>query len=515
MKKILYISAVFSVALFLGSCKKFLTEEPLTQVSAKNYFKSLKDVNAAMAGVYGSFQQVMTGTGANFSGKYHYWGEARSDNFDLHPGYNNITMQELSLNNLTSGNAQSSWAELYRTIGRANTAIKYIPQAASLDNQITPAIRDKNLAECYAMRAMCYFYIIRLWGDAPIWTEPYDDFTKEDERPREPKDKIMKEIILADLEKAYSLTQKLQTPNVWLIGEAGIAAIAADAYMWNAGANNQPQDYQNAIMWIKRVFAAKAPSGKIYGGNEITDLESQADWKPKLFLDPTTSKEAIWSIYWDNLNNGCACIPVSIGESNTTIRLDSVIHNDWKFNKADTRVTKTLDTLKTLAHFDRLLKYYDVPASGFPGGGKPAKEYNVYLVMYRLGDVYLSYAEALNKTGDRAGALKYLNFIRVRAGLAALSADDPSVANEAIMEDTILQERRYELFGEGKRWFDLVRTNHVNKIMDPVINRRLTRLQGGIPATGGFGPLKEKLLWPINRFVLEDNRQLVQNPTYN
>jgi hypothetical protein len=83
------------------------------------------------------------------------------------------------------------------------------------------------------------------------------------------------------------------------------------------------------------------------------------------------------------------------------------------------------------------------------------------------------------------------------------------------MEDAILQERRYELFGEGKRWFDLVRTNHVNKIMDPVINRRLTRLQGGVPATGGFGPLKEKLLWPINRFVLEDNRELVQNPTYN
>jgi hypothetical protein len=71
-----------------------------------------------------------------------------------------------------------------------------------------------------------------------------------------------------------------------------------------------------------------------------------------------------------------------------------------------------------------------------------------------------------------------------------------------------------ELFGEGKRWFDLVRTNNVNRVMDDVINRRLTDLQGGIPFTEGFGSDMGRVLWPIFRTLLEDNKKLVQNPSY-
>lgn len=516
MKKLAYIITSLFLVTIVTSCKKFLTEEPLTQVATKNYFKSLKDVNAAVAGVYGSFQQEMTGQGGttNFTGKYHYWGEARADNFDSHPNYNNSTVRELVTNALTSGNSITDWTGLYRTIGRANTAIKYIPQAASLDNKVTTDIRDNNLAQCYAMRAICYFQIIRLWGDAPVWTEPYEDYKDEDERARTPVDKIIDEVIIPDLQKAYDLTKKNQTPTVWLIGEGAIAAAMADVYMWRAGTQSQQADYDQAIVWFKNVFKAKAPSGKVYGGTAITDLESAADWKGKLFLAPTTSKEAIWSIYWDPLNNGCACIPVSIGLSNNNIRVDSVIHADWKKDKTDLRVTQTIDTVSAVGRYDKLLKYYDVPASGFVGiSSSTAPDYPVYLVMYRLGDVYLSYAEALNKTGAKAEALKYLNFIRQRSGLAAYTVTDPVYASMDSMEDAILLERRYELFGEGKRWFDLVRTKHVNKIMDPVINRRVSKIQGS-PYTDGFGTDPGKLLFPINRNVLEDNRQLDQNGAY-
>lgn len=496
-------------------CKKFLTEEPLTQVPTKNYFKSLKDVNAAMAGVYGSFQEEMTGQGGttSFTGKYNYWGEARSDNFDIHPNYNNNIVRELTTNSLTSGNSITDWSGLFRTIGRANTAIKYIPQAAALDNKVTVDIKNDNLAQCYAMRAMCYFQIIRLWGDAPIWTEPYEDYKVEDKKARETKAKIMNEVIIPDLKKAYELIKKNQKPNVWLIGEAAIASTLADVYLWRAGTESQTADYQEAIVWFKNVFKAKAPSGKIYGGTVIGDLESATDWKSKLFLDPTSSKEAIWSIYWDQLNNGCACIPVSIGASNNNIRIDSAIHKNWKTDKTDLRITQTIDTLDGIGHYDKLLKYYNVPASGFTTTGPIASSYNVYLVMYRLGDVYLSYAEALNKTGDIAGALKYLNFVRQRSGLIAYTLVNPIVSTPDAMEDALLAERRFELFGEGKRWFDLVRTKHVNKIMDPIINRRMTKISG-LPFTIGFGADAGKLLSPLNRNVLEDNKKLVQNPTY-
>ena len=262
----------------------------------------------------------------------------RSDNFDDNGQYASSSYKQLAQNALTSGNSSANWTGFYRTIGRCNTAIKYIPQAASYDNNATQTVVNNSLAQAYAMRAISYFYIIRIWGDAVVWTEPFTDATtQEDQRPRDSKESVLKNVIIADLDKAYSLIQKNQTPIVWNIGEAAICAIAADVYMWRSHDNKIVPDYANAIVWIKRLFAAKAPgSGKVYGGTSGSDLETAANWKSNLFLNPAVAaaREPIWSIHWDNLTNGCACIPVSVGSSNNWGRFDSTIHTDWKKNKS-------------------------------------------------------------------------------------------------------------------------------------------------------------------------------------
>jgi len=67
---------------FIGGCKKFLTQKPQTAVATEEFFKSLKDINSALAGIYASWQAEMTSNGANFSGNYFSWGDMRSDNFD-------------------------------------------------------------------------------------------------------------------------------------------------------------------------------------------------------------------------------------------------------------------------------------------------------------------------------------------------------------------------------------------------------------------------------------------------
>src|SRR5690606_30556831 len=96
----------------------------------------------------------------------------------------------------------------------------------------------------------------------------------------------------------------------------------------------------------------------------------------------------------------------------------------------------------------------------------------VYLTMYRLSDIYLLYAEALNGLGDKANAVKYLNFVRKRAQVAVYDVNDPQLATAQQVETAILKERQLELFGEGKRWFDLVRTGRVKEVMDPILKRR-------------------------------------------
>jgi hypothetical protein len=128
--------------------------------------------------------------------------------------------------------------------------------------------------------------------------------------------------------------------------------------------------------------------------------------------------------------------------------------------------------------------------------------------MYRLADMYLLYAEAVNQLGDLTTALTYLNYIHTRAGLTAYTATQ--LPTKAAMADAILQERQWELYGEGKRWFDLVRTGNVQKVMDPVFIRR--QRNAGSPQTG-FGDLR-KIYWPISQSALHANGLLTQNPGY-
>jgi starch-binding outer membrane protein, SusD/RagB family len=279
----------------------------------------------------------------------------------------------------------------------------------------------------------------------------------------------------------------------------------ADVYLWK-------KDYPNTIAWINKVFTAKGQKGTALGSTNAA-LEPSATWK-NLFISPLTTNENIWSLAWDYNYNACGCLPVSIGLSNNPVRVDSVIHTDWKRIAGDIRPKWTYDTLTGVGHWDKVVKYYNITGNTFPTGASAptATTYNTYLVMYRLGDVFLSYAEALNKTGDAANALKYLNYIRVRAGLTALAATDPSISTVDKLEDVILKERQYELFAEGKRWFDLVRTNHVNKVMDPILKQRQIRY-GSSP--DGFGSDMNKILWPLHRNILEYNKKLVQNPSYN
>ncbi|WP_407430631.1 RagB/SusD family nutrient uptake outer membrane protein [Arcticibacter sp.] len=500
MKKIL--TTIIAAAIFLSGCKDFLTEEPLAQVATEAYFKSGKDINSGLAGVYSSFQEMMTGTGEGFSGMYHYWGEGRSDNFDRSQ-YANSMISELAINTLTSGNASANWNNFYRTIARANLMIERLPDVQKYDPNVSTATINSALAQCYAMRAICYFYIVRIWGDAPIRTEAYESLTVNPELPRESKEKIFTEVIIPDLTVAYDLIPKAQTPVVWNISEGAIAAMLGDVYAWR-------KDYDNSKLWLSKVFEARGPKGVAHGNTGAT-LEPQASWK-NLFLNPAITNEAIWSIHWDFANNGCACLPISVGKSNNPVRVDSIIHEDWKKIKADTRVAKTIDTLPGLGHIDKVVKYYDVKTFGTNASINEA--FPVYLVMYRLADVYLLYAEALNETGLQSEAIRYLNLIRTRAGLPAITTSSPEAASKETLADAILAERRYELFAEGKRWFDIVRADKVKEIMDPIIKYRVERITQR-PDLVGFGTDMNKILWPIHRTLLEDNKKLVQNPSYN
>src|SRR5690606_30979634 len=82
--------------------------------------------------------------------------------------------------------------------------------------------------------------------------------------------------------------------------------------------------------------------------------------------------------------------------------------------------------------------------------------------VYRYAETLLFLAEALNENGQSAAALPYLNQVRSRAGLAAVST-----TAQTELREIIFKERRVELAFENKRWFDIVRTDRIQEIIVP------------------------------------------------
>jgi tetratricopeptide (TPR) repeat protein len=548
MKRIFSIT-VLSVLLVLGSCKKAIDEQPLSEGLLKDFLHNKIEADAAIAGMYGDFQQTMIGD-AQYRNRMTWWGEARSDNWERRITYSVNATNEIDFNGLSAINDYADWSNLYSTIGRANLLIKRLPEIKQFTpvgtvGALTPALENSYTAQSLAMRGLCYFWIARVWGDAPIRTEPYLSIAEQGEQKRDPQAKVLEQAI-ADLTKAYSLTVKSANSPVWYLGEAAISSILADVYMWRAGTTKNTADYNEAIVWFKRLFAAKAPTGKVYNtagvnttgaGGDVIDLQPGITWNAQ-FITPLNSVESIFNIHWENSANGCACMAgVSRTTNEPTIRMADPLWATWPTvatavygtttATVDKRVKQTYNITSATNQPIRdrsFWKFYagtytaptatagynfTLPTASYSGNLPYTTETNVYIPMYRLSGMYLLYAEALNKVGDQKNAVNYLNVIKNRAGVPPVTT--AQFALESDLEMAILKERQFELIGEGVRWFDLVRTDRVKEVMDPVLIARQTA--AGNPAVG-WGSDKNRYYWPLATRVLFSNSLLVQSQPY-
>lgn len=121
--------------------------------------------------------------------------------------------------------------------------------------------------------------------------------------------------------------------------------------------------------------------------------------------------------------------------------------------------------------------------------------------MFRLADTYLTYAECyvLGRTGDAAKALKYINYVRRRAGLKNFESYD-------LNADNVLDERARETYYELTRRSDLIRHNKFTG------NAYNWSWKGDQPK--GAGISERYKLMPIPTNIIAAQPELQQNPGY-
>lgn len=484
MKKLIYLSTALFVLSICG-CRKFLDQQPITTIPSTNFWKTNSDAAAGIAGIYDGLQ------GAFNNSRFTEWGDARSDNYTAGgTGSNQVTV---SLNGVSSLTATANWGPLYSAIGRANSAIKYIPGITTLDG----LTKNNYLAQAYAARALMYFWAVRLWGAVPLRTKPYEDLSESTQMARTSTDSILNFSILPDLKLALALVDPNQT-NAFQITKGAILAMLTDVYMWQ-------KDYPDVLTTSAQIMALS------YGYKISANTSALFG---SIFLDPVNSKESIFFLNWNAVQDGSNASMAAIGSGSHTSNyyIDSTVFLKFDSVKADIRRAVTYDTLlvKNVKPIIQINKFYPVVLSSTKNLTCPLDVNNqAYIPIYRFADIMLLRAEAFNWTGDTASAFAILNNIKTTRKRGTVVSSNYSTTLD--VEKAILDERQIELFSEGKRWFDLERTGRVISVMDPILRYRQQQRGNQIL---GFGDPRT-ILWPIARDVLTRNLLVVQNPPYS
>ncbi|WP_316808224.1 RagB/SusD family nutrient uptake outer membrane protein [Pedobacter agri] len=147
-------------------------------------------------------------------------------------------------------------------------------------------------------------------------------------------------------------------------------------------------------------------------------------------------------------------------------------------------------------------------------------EGNRPVILYRVGNLFLDYVEALNEStpGD-PDILNYLNQIRQRAGIPQYGSGAgqiPAPADQAAMRQAIRNERRSELAFENVRYFDTRRWKIAETTDNgPIYGLNITQ---NLPAFFTVIPFetrtftKRHYLFPIPAKDVNSDDLMVQNP---
>ena len=450
---------------------------------------------------------------------------------------------------------RDTWFDFYKGINTANTVIAAAPTA-----NLPDATKATRVAEAKFIRALYYFWLVRTYGDIPIYTEP--NVSVNTETNREPVAKVY-DLIIADLlaaeaallDKAAQFGRADRPAVQHLLGEvyltrAGAATSSPDfalaAAKLSAVANNSrfaltpryadlwriDNEVNSEVVFSIQFTADPLTTGT---GNKLHLYWTSAyDLEPGMLRDIANDRpfrrwrQTKWLLaLWDRakdaryeqmhkvtwISNNPNNIPKdAAGKPKYTVGDTAVFMPGLPTipaaMRAATRYKLYGEDEYTDAMFPTMNKYLD-PTRTSTNQEEGQRDHPIM----RLANTYLMLAEALIRDGKVNEGLVWINKIRTRAAqpgqAAAMQITAADLATSSSGPDPIewiLDERARELTGETTRWFDLKRTG---RLVGPLSRVKKWNPQGG-PNIQDFHALR-----PLpNVEILNSTGNMKQNPGY-
>jgi len=440
---------LFSISILLfTSCKKFLSVDPPYAQDADNYFQTPDDYNRALTGAYdmlqGSFLSLWIGEIA--SDNSIAGGESVNDSQGLH-----------QIDNMTHGGVNNELRNIMRWNYTGITRVNYIME--NKDNIDFPE-KQHILAEARFLRAYYYFELVKFFGDVPLIIDKRIGIEEAQQLPRAPKTEVYAQIE-ADLNFAIGVLNPVAAQK-GRATKGAAQALLGKAYLYQ-------KKYSEAVTILDEV----RNSGLYSLIPNYADLFSVSN---------EDNSETVFDVQYTGLEGGgygcLICLEGNAAPGFQGIRqYNGPVYGDGNSYNLPTQelynAFSPIDPRRghTILDIEAFIASQPDPSSityGIGAGGHTGYYNNKYIkrqgeiglpdndltspVNYRViryADVLLMAAEAHFHLGNNQTAQQLVNQVRVRAGV-------PGIPVQSLND--IYKERRFELSGEGHRFFDLVRT---------------------------------------------------------
>ena len=474
-------SFLVMLTFLVSSCSKdFLEVTSPSDFPIEDYYSKKVKIEEALVSAYAPLHWFDYGTTSNYNA-LNLSSDIMSD--DMYPnGGNDADCPYLqlafnfSVTPLTD--ITGIWLDSYSGVKRANDVIKYVDWATDM----TDAEKSNVTTQARLLRAYYYNLLWKYYGNIPFFFEnleaPYT-------APQLSADEVYAKVIedLEDIIANGNLKDEWDDVNVGRVTRPMAYMLYTEMVMYQ----NDQSRYAKALGFMQNIIS----SGKFGLLDNFADVWTEAgEW----------SKESIFEINYYSVNGGRAWDNGLGAGGSVNIRLcgprgfiakkgdpyEGVVEAGWGFGYIPPKSIRSFedgDARKDVTGFD-IWEHGDAeamqdagwmfrertPGSYYSNGkylpwaggnagctGSGDMNFNNNFRVYRYSETLLNAAELLLKTGGSASqAADYVNQVRNRAGLASLNSVD---------QDDILNERRHEFMGEGKRYWDLVRTGNAATVL--------------------------------------------------
>ena len=532
-KKLVLLSASL-LLLMMAACTKKLDLTPTNSITPAEAYSTPAGYKEGLAKVYAAFALTGNtgGTGNPDIPTQIISDEGNSDFLRLYFNLQELTTDEAAWSWENDAGIQGlhemSWSSInpiidglyYRSFFQISLCNEFIRQSSDANlasRGMTGTTADSiriYRTEARFLRAYQYWVLLDLFGSPPFADENTPIATG-----------LPKQISRANLftwveSELKGVDSSLMAPKTNEYGRADQAAawsLLARLYL-NAAVYTGTARYSDAITYCNKVIAAGYSLHPNYKQLMLAD-------------DNLNTDEFIFTINYDGtytqnyggttyLVHGPAGIPGYLSGSNgswsglrftqnfISLFPDPTGATDQRAEFWDS--TQTLDMKDLYISTEGLstYKFRNLTRSGGPApDADPAGNFSdIDFPLFRLGEIYLIYAESVLRGGtggDAATALNYINLLRTRAYGGNNSGN---ITASQLTTDFILDERGRELYYETLRRTDLIRYGKFTT------GAYLWAWKGGV--SGGAAVADKYNIFPIPSTDLSSNPSLVQNAGY-